>query len=541
MKKNIIFFVALIFISLSSPCLAQNDNWPILKGPYLGQKPPGGTPEIFSPGIISFGFHELRITFSPQGDEAFYVTMNSSYRYRILVNVRSEHGKWNEPQLMPFAWEHNNGGPSFSPDGHRVYFASNRDSPHIIHDGSGFDIWYIDKKGSGWTDPIKMPDAINSHLGETGPSVSANGNLYFDVTDESQKTFIYCSRFKEGKYQPRQRIKIDLKSDVSISSSYIAPDESYLLVQGNMPGGIGRNDLYVSFSNRDGSWRAPTNLGDGINTEFSEIGPRVSLDGKYLFFTSYRGYPAQELEGAGYRELINLLKGPKNGYGTLFWVDAGIIEKLRPTLLTQCSREQPETVTDIDGNVYRTVKIGGQVWMAENLKAIHYRDGTPIPRVQSNDIWCRLTKGAYCLYQNHPVSYKKTYGALYNFHAVTDPRGLSPEGWHVPTAEEWMELIELLGGVKKAGRIMKETGSGLWKITSSESFNESGFSALPAGGRGQFGGVGEVGYYATWWSSTSSDSIYAWHWGLYPDKNSIRYNPGHKASGFSVRCIKNKR
>ena len=103
---------------------------------------------------------------------------------------------------------------------------------------------------------------------------------------------------------------------------------------------------------------------------------------------------------------------------------------------------------------------------------------------------------------------------------------------------EWRHLIEYLGGAEVAGGKMKENSLGHWRISVPGMSNESGFSAIPAGGRGQYGSAGDVGYYATWWSSTSDDSTYAWHWGLHPDKNSIRANPGHKSSGFSVRCIK---
>jgi uncharacterized protein (TIGR02145 family) len=176
--------------------------------------------------------------------------------------------------------------------------------------------------------------------------------------------------------------------------------------------------------------------------------------------------------------------------------------------------------------------------MAENLKVTHYRDGTPIPIVQTDEEWTRLRKGAFCLEHNNPLAYKETYGALYNFYAVDDSRGLGPEGWHVPTAAEWRELIDYLGGNELAGGKMKDIRSNLWKIPTAGASIDRGFSALPAGGRGRLGSVNDVGDYATWWSSTSYDSIYAWHWGLYPDKNSIRSNPGHKASGFSVRCVK---
>ena len=195
-------------------------------------------------------------------------------------------------------------------------------------------------------------------------------------------------------------------------------------------------------------------------------------------------------------------------------------------------------VTDYDGNIYHTVKIGTQVWMVENLKVTHYRDGTPIPNVYDNDKWPLATDGAYCLVNNYSIEYKNTYGVLYNFYSVINRHKLCPEGWHVPSESECMTLINYLGGKDVAGAKIKDNGSNLWKTKTTYATNKSGFSGLPAGGRGRLGSPGDVGYYATWWSSTSYDSLYAWHWGLYPDKSSIRSNPGHKASGFSVRCIK---
>lgn len=197
-----------------------------------------------------------------------------------------------------------------------------------------------------------------------------------------------------------------------------------------------------------------------------------------------------------------------------------------------------DVVTDYDGNVYHTVKIGTQVWLIENLKVTHYRDGTPIPNVYDDDKWPLATDGAYCLFNNDSNAYKDTFGILYNYYAVNNSRKLCPEGWHVPSESECMTLINYLGGKDVAGGKIKDNSSDLWKTENTYATNESGFCGLPAGGRGRLGSPGDIGYYATWWSSTSCDSLYAWHWGLYPDKNGIRSNPGHKASGFSVRCVK---
>jgi uncharacterized protein (TIGR02145 family) len=197
------------------------------------------------------------------------------------------------------------------------------------------------------------------------------------------------------------------------------------------------------------------------------------------------------------------------------------------------------TVIDFDGNVYRTVKIGTQIWMAENLKVTHYRNGTPIPNIFDNERWAKSTPGAYCFVDNDSVEYKKIYGVLYNFYAVNNKNNLCPEGWHIPSESECLTLINYLGGKNIAGCKIKDNSLNLWLSEKSCATNESGFSARPAGGRGRLGSSGDVGNFATWWSSTSCDSTYAWHWGLYPDKSSIRRNPGHKASGFSVRCLKN--
>jgi len=225
------------------------------------------------------------------------------------------------------------------------------------------------------------------------------------------------------------------------------------------------------------------------------------------------------------------------GFGIAFAGAAGCGEAETRAPDADGGRPPGDVVVDVDGNAYRTVTIGAQVWLAENLRVVHYRDRTAILGVAGREEWSWARMGMYCPPERDPLASEEAYGLLYNFRAVADGRGLCPEGWHVPTAAEWRALIAYLGGDETAGAKMKETRSGLWRTPLPGSTNESGFSALPAGGRGLLGGAGEAGYYATWWSSTSSDATYAWHWGLYPDKHGIRSNPGHKASGFSVRCV----
>jgi uncharacterized protein (TIGR02145 family) len=160
--------------------------------------------------------------------------------------------------------------------------------------------------------------------------------------------------------------------------------------------------------------------------------------------------------------------------------------------------DDPATVTDIDGNVYNTVKIGNQLWLAENLKVTRYSNGDPIPKVTDNAQWESLTTGAYCEYMNDS-SNASIYGYLYNWYAVNDSRGLAPKGWHVHTSNEWGIMQEHLG---HNGGKLKETGTNNWEHPNEGATNESGFSALPGGFRDLNGVFGGMGYTAFFWTST---------------------------------------
>ena len=200
--------------------------------------------------------------------------------------------------------------------------------------------------------------------------------------------------------------------------------------------------------------------------------------------------------------------------------------------------DEPGTVTDIDGNVYQTITIGDQVWMLENLKVTHYRNGDPIPNVTDDGTWAGLTTGAYCEYYNDNFEDVATYGRLYNWFAVADSRNIAPEGWHVPTDAEWQTLVDYLGGDDVAGGKLKETGTTHWLSPDTGATNESGFSGLPVGNR-NFGGLfDDKRYYAYFWSSTEYDGSSAWHRDLHYDYSlscRIHYN---KRYGFSVRCVR---
>jgi uncharacterized protein (TIGR02145 family) len=201
----------------------------------------------------------------------------------------------------------------------------------------------------------------------------------------------------------------------------------------------------------------------------------------------------------------------------------------------------PNSYTDPrDGKKYKTIQIGTQIWMAENLRATVYNDGSKISFVTNNGIWAGLTAGAYCWYDNDTTN-RNTYGALYNWYAVTDRRNICPAGWHVPTDAEWVTMETLLGGGTEAGGKLKETEFMHWQSPNTGATNKSGFTGLPGGYRdkefnGAFHNLRSAGYF---WTSTQGSSTHAWMRDLFLMEIGTDRHTYFKAGGLSVRCIRN--
>jgi uncharacterized protein (TIGR02145 family) len=196
------------------------------------------------------------------------------------------------------------------------------------------------------------------------------------------------------------------------------------------------------------------------------------------------------------------------------------------------------TMTDQEGNQYRTIQIGNQTWMAENLRTTKYRNGTNIIPINTNNtLWASNTTGAYCSHNNNTAN-DCPYGKLYNWYAVNNANQLCPTGWHVPTDAEWTTLITFLGGESVAGGKMKSTGTQYWLINI-DADNSSGFSGLPGDSRFNDGLFFSIGYFGYWWSSTESSTTNAWRRSLhYPEGYVYRSNNSPKKSGLSVRCLR---
>ena len=193
---------------------------------------------------------------------------------------------------------------------------------------------------------------------------------------------------------------------------------------------------------------------------------------------------------------------------------------------------------DIDGNTYQSVIIGNQEWMVENLRTSKYSDGTSIPNVTNNTQWGNLSTGAWSHYENDSSQYEAISGKLYNWYAVIDPRGLAPNGWHVPTDAEWTVLTDYLsanGHSGAEGRALKSKSG--WNY-GGNGIDDYGWLGLPGGSRNGDGYFGNVGNFGSWWSSSQSDAYDAWNRDLssfYDAVYSYYYN---KRNGFSVRCLR---
>ncbi len=214
------------------------------------------------------------------------------------------------------------------------------------------------------------------------------------------------------------------------------------------------------------------------------------------------------------------------------------------------------TCVDIDGNVYQTIKIGNKIWMAENLRVTRYRNGQAISQVTGAADWAacgaRTEKGAWCFYQNNSVN-NRPYGKLYNWYATTDPRGLAPQGWHIPSNEEWIELSNALGGYQVAGGKMKTTGTleagdGLWTAPNKNATNSSGFSAVPAGERSASGSFNGKSIRTRWWTTDRWEgdafTSYILDINLFGEQAALFNSSGETVNtynalaGLSVRCVK---
>ncbi|UCC45488.1 MAG: PD40 domain-containing protein [Candidatus Zixiibacteriota bacterium] len=339
MIRRLCALVGLIVVAaILSHCGQQSGStideggFPVLRGPYFGQKTPGLTPELFAPGIVSTGLMDGTCNFSPDGDEMYY---NSGYFHKGKVNLsivysKIENGVWTVPEFVNFAdREFVQGYPFLSYDGTELYYTSNKptNDPQF---NNQYNFWVVRKDSSGWGEPVLMPAPINGRGEVTGISVTTSGVVYYTLMTADEQ-LIYRSAFSDGKYSEPERLPDAVNSVKSQFDGVIAPDESYMIlpVYGR-DDSYGSTDLYITFRDENDNWTPVRNMGEAFNSKFTEGAARITPDGKYILFTGKLESHNWNEDSAGFYDILNYNTKPQHGSFDIYWVDAGIIDQFRP-------------------------------------------------------------------------------------------------------------------------------------------------------------------------------------------------------------------
>jgi dipeptidyl aminopeptidase/acylaminoacyl peptidase len=291
------------FVLAAANVLSQQHNTLKLTGPYLGQKPPGLTPEVFAPGIVSKEGDQGRLFIGPDGSEIIYFERGPINGRTRFISIRNVGGIWSEPAVLPFSEEYINMEPCLSPDGKKMFFASNRPRAGKGEGEKMPDIWVVEKVAGKWSDPRNLGDPVNRLDIVVQPFYTVDDELYFggQAADGSSRG-IYYSQYTGGGFSEPEKLDEGLFGG-QFSGPCISPDNRVLIVHARKEGGFGSWDLYASFRDAAGNWGKLVNLGKAINTEAGEAGASFSPDGRYLFFS-------------------------RNS--DIYWVSAKVVEELRP-------------------------------------------------------------------------------------------------------------------------------------------------------------------------------------------------------------------
>jgi len=334
---KIILFISIVLM-FTTCCQKQKSGFVAISGPYLGQTPPGTKPEVFAPGIISTGLYTRDIAITKDLSE-IYFCISDAAATAILVTKLVDN-KWTEPAIAPFSGKgFFDYEPHISPDGTKFFFLSNR-PPMGKEPRAGWfyqKIWMMNKTKSGWSEPQLVDEPINSENNEFFPSSTNEGVLYFTRSQKNGNPMIYRSAYKNGAYEEPQILNFNIPEKGMFFNAFISPKEDFLITcaQGIDSTNIDQ-DYYISFRSPDGNWGKLIKFGPEINTPGDNANSAfVSPDGKYLFFSSSRKDTTlmKITSGTTLSNIIRTKSIPGNGASAIYWVDAKIIEELKPETL----------------------------------------------------------------------------------------------------------------------------------------------------------------------------------------------------------------
>lgn len=312
-----------LWLMLASGCASSRPDSAasaVSGNPYLGLSPPGRTPEVFAPGVVSTDAAELSPALSPDLREIFF-TRSAEGRLGLYV-TRERGGIWTVPGPVPFGSTYSEDNVCLTPDNRRAFYSSLRPASGDSEPRRDYDLWVVDRDGDGWGQPTRLGEPMNSEAsdaahaaGLTGnefhPSMALSGNLYFASAREGGEGSydIYVMEKTHIGYARPRSVSDEINTEFMENGPAVAPDERYLVFSSDRPpvreGDYG--DLYVSFRAVDGTWLHPVNLGSGINSDATDNTPMLSPDGRYLFFASRR-----------------------TGVFNVFWVKADVLRRFAP-------------------------------------------------------------------------------------------------------------------------------------------------------------------------------------------------------------------
>ena len=286
MKTKTIFVGMFSFMIFVCNSYAQQNDFAVLKGPYLGQKPPGIIPELFSPGVISSDINEHSpAAFSPDGKEVYWAVTDG--RMMTIKSMKQENGFWTVPQIPAFAEGLECSSPVFSVDGRKLFFTSQDRSKNWE-----ITLWLVEKTRGGWSERKRVDDIINT--GDLGyqVSLSKDESLYFGSAREGGfgQEDIYRSRLIDGKYTAPENLGNSINSELIEASVFVAPDESYILfTRIKMENREPDINFFVSFRRLDGTWTQAVDISEKLDSMSSAFWIGASPDGQYIFFVKRKG------------------------------------------------------------------------------------------------------------------------------------------------------------------------------------------------------------------------------------------------------------
>jgi hypothetical protein len=286
-------------------------------------------PALFAEGMITTPDDEMDAGFTPDGRTIYFTKDHIGQRLGVIVVSRFEGGRWTPPEVASFSGRYTDYDPSVTADGSKLYFASNRPvNPAGGTARKDFDIWVVERSGSGWGEPRNVGAPVNTDQDEFYPTTAADGTLYFSATrpDGKGRSDIYRARWRDGRFDAPENLGAGVNSPAVEVDGAVAPDQSFIVFASfGRPDDLGGGDLYMS-RQVNGVWTPAVHLGAGVNSTSREYCPVVTPDAKYLFFTSFRGFgdavPDRPWTFADFRRGMSSVL---NGFGNIYQIDVSAI------------------------------------------------------------------------------------------------------------------------------------------------------------------------------------------------------------------------